>query len=67
MKLGHGFKIFAYGNTLPDLVGSDDHIGEFGLVFGGELYLYNWSSDTSGVGNNVNWTFINDITDEIIC
>ena len=48
---GKGFKIFTYADSFAGLVGNVNNYGEFGLVKGGELYLYAGSGSVIAVAH----------------
>jgi hypothetical protein len=61
---GKGFKVFKTAPSLDQLeAGTDDNIGEFVLIRGGDLYL--WMGTGMGdTGIHNGYQYVNDVTDE---
>lgn len=61
---GQGFRIFTTGTSLATLsAGGTSNAGEFGLVKGGDLYVW-MGSNLGNTGPNNAWEFVGDVTDE---
>ena len=61
---GQGFRIFTTANTLSTLSsGGSSNAGEFGLVKGGDLYVW-MGSNLGTTGSNNAWDYVGDVTDE---
>jgi hypothetical protein len=62
---GLGFSVFTTGDTLADLnpTPSISNIGQFGLVKGGELYVYMGTGEGS-TGPGLGYNFVSDLTTE---
>jgi hypothetical protein len=63
-ETGLGFSVFTSGDVLADLAaGTNANIGQFGLVKGGELYVYmGVAAGATGPGNAYN--YVTDLTTE---
>jgi hypothetical protein len=64
--VGKGFVIFSSVDNFSDLVSlsvSSNNIGEFVLIKGGELFIYN-GDNNGNTGPNNSYTHVGDITDE---
>ena len=64
--IGKGFVIFANVNSFIDISSvspSNSNIGEFVLVKGGDLYIYN-GNNMGSTGPNNSYSYAGDITDE---
>jgi hypothetical protein len=61
---GQGFRIFTTGTSLSNLSsGGTSNAGEFGLVRGGDLYVW-MGSNLGSTGPNNSWDYVGDVTDE---
>ena len=63
-ETGRGFSVFTTGDTLADLAaGTVENLGQFGLVKGGELYVYMGAAQgATGPGSAYN--YVTDLTTE---
>jgi hypothetical protein len=64
-ETGLGFSVFTSGDTLAELsnTGTSQNIGQFGLVKGGELYVY-MGSGLGATGPLNAYNFVSDLTTE---
>jgi hypothetical protein len=63
-QTGLGFSVFTSGDTLADLAaGTVSNIGQFGLVKGGELYVY-MGAGAGATGPGVAYNYVTDLTTE---
>jgi hypothetical protein len=61
---GLGFSVFTTGDTLGDLsLGTNANIGQFGLVKGGEMYVY-MGAGAGATGPGDSYNYVSDLTVE---